>query len=392
MNKNKNTIKISLISPSKNFKSGVYTYTMKIKELLEENFEVTHISFKRQMPLILYPGRKRVRKELKKKKVGKAEIMNWYDIFSWKKALKKILENSNILYLPWWTIAVALPLLYIVKKAKKKNVKVIVEFHNVFDHDSFKLMKVSTRIILKEIIKNSNILITHSKKDKDKLSSIHQKGESAVIIPHMSYDFLDTKKYNKLEERKKFNIQENQIVLLMFGLVRKYKGVVYAIKAMKILKDKGFRTFLLLVGESWINKKEVLDLVVEYNIQEDFLWLDEFIPDEEIGRFFSIADIALYPYTAASQSGSMQIAFAYEVPVVASCVGGFEDLIIDQETGIFCETKNPVSLANAIENLIKSKELYDKIVENAKRNIVQRSKTENLQKKYFRIIRDLAKI
>jgi glycosyltransferase involved in cell wall biosynthesis len=389
MKNNNEKIRISFVSPSKLFKSGVLTFTLKIKEIFEERFELLHMSFYHQMPLLLYPGRKRVR-ETKKVESSKKnyEIINWFDIFSWKKAVN-IIKKTDILYVPWWTIATSLPISYILKKSRKNGVKTIVEMHNVYDHNASSLMKITSKFILKQVVNNSNYIILHSQMDKEKLIKINKNAEKAEVIPLISFDFLIKSNYDKSNQREKLNISKEKIVLLMFGLVRKYKGLDYALQALRILKDRNHNIFLLVVGENWTDKNEILDIVNSLDLSDNFLWIDKFVPEEEISKYFAISDIALYPYTSACQSGSMQIAFSSSLPVVATKVGGFVDIITHSENGMLCNPKDSDGLANMIEEVINSKELQETVTTNALKNVENKYSIQNMRERYQSIIQYL---
>ena len=80
---------------------------------------------------------------------------------------------------------------------------------------------------------------------------------------------------------------------------------------------------------------------------------DRFIPNEEAALLFSSADASLLPYRSASQSGVVQLSFAYERPVIATRVGGLPTAVEDGVDGILCEP-DADSVARAIEEMATS--------------------------------------
>jgi len=383
----KNNRRIAILTPSKYFKGGILTFTNVVHDFLLERYKVKKISFNKQVPLFIYPAKERVKKEKKKNPViDENDIINWYNPVSWYKAYLEITHYADTLYIPWWTILVSLPILAIIKRSKQKGIKIIVEFHNVIDHNANKIVKAITKLILKKMIKNIDKVILHSKSDKNKLKELGIEFPEITIIPHMSYNFLLKNNIVKDEAKRRLHLNTNATVILQFGIVRPYKGIEYAIKATKIVKDKNYNIILLIVGENWINKSKIMELVAELNLKDNVIWIDRYVDDDELDLFFKASDIAIFPYTSASQSGSVQIAFASGIPVIASKVGGFKDIIRDKVNGLFCEPENEYSLADAITMLIDSTDLRKKISDFAKKDFVENLSKEKLKRYYYDII------
>ena len=74
----------------------------------------------------------------------------------------------------------------------------------------------------------------------------------------------------------------------------------------------------------------------------------QFIPDEEVEQYFKAADAVAIPYTDIFQSGVPFLAYAFGVPVIATDVGSLRDDVIQGETGVLCQPRDPGALAGAI--------------------------------------------
>jgi len=206
--------------------------------------------------------------------------------------------------------------------------------------------------------------IVQSKEDLSNLKKIVSKSKVIRYIPHPIYDVFRVQDISEEDAKKMLNIPKNRKVLLFFGYVRKYKGLKYLIQAMPKIVERIPDAYLLVVGEFWDSKEEYLREIKRLNIENYVKIIDKYVPDEEVGIYFSAADVVVLPYISATQSGVVQIAYAFDKPVITTNVGGLPDVVEDQRTGYLVESKNPEKLA---ETVIKYFEENKK--EEFKRNI-----------------------
>jgi glycosyltransferase involved in cell wall biosynthesis len=175
---------------------------------------------------------------------------------------------------------------------------------------------------------------------------------TAISGFHPTYENLQDKKYTKKDAQEFLNITGR--VLLFFGFVRPYKGLIYLLTAMpEILSELGPDVQLLIVGECWEDEQLYTDIIQELKIGSHILRVNEYIPNEEINLYFSATDLVVIPYSSATGSGILQMAFGSEKPVVATRVGGLADDVIDGKTGYLVSPKDPKGLAVAIIDFFK---------------------------------------
>ena len=105
---------------------------------------------------------------------------------------------------------------------------------------------------------------------------------------------------------------------------------------------------LIIAGEFYDDKQQYLDLIAEAGIQSSVRVVDQYIPNEEVPHYFKSADVVVLPYTSATQSGIVQIAFGLGVPVITTDVGGLPEAVDHGGTGLIVESASATSLANAI--------------------------------------------
>ena len=216
--------------------------------------------------------------------------------------------------------------------------------HNVLPHESSPLHEFLTRIAFGKVTK----FIVHSSSDKEDLLSIKP---DAMIRKghHPTYSqFGSWSSVSRQEARRALGLSENGNVLLFFGLVRKYKGLMHLIEAMTLL-PQNLDCQLVVAGEFYDDKQPYLDKIRECSLEGSIKVVDEYIPNEQVAKYFQAANVVVLPYVSATQSGIVQIAYGLNVPVITTSVGGLPEVVDNGETGYVVEAESPTSLAEAIQ-------------------------------------------
>jgi glycosyltransferase involved in cell wall biosynthesis len=131
-------------------------------------------------------------------------------------------------------------------------------------------------------------------------------------------------------------------VLLSVNMIKRVKGMQYVVQALPEVLETYPETHYVIVGDgSW---KTVLEDFAEERGVRDHLHFAGAIFDEEIVReYLRAADMALIPSSGEATSISTLEAMATECPVVATPVGGIDDLLGDNERGRVAELFPPGS-------------------------------------------------
>ena len=90
-------------------------------------------------------------------------------------------------------------------------------------------------------------------------------------------------------------------------------------------------------------------LHLEDAIETHFRYIQEY----EIRNFFLRSQVCVLPYKSATQSGVIATAYEFNLPVIASRVGGLSEYVKDNVTGILVPPDNPEALAAALIRFFK---------------------------------------
>ncbi len=168
------------------------------------------------------------------------------------------------------------------------------------------------------------------------------------LIPHPIYDCYDTGRWTTDSAREELGISESR-VLLFFGYIRRYKGLRTLIKTLPLLQEKFQDDFkLLIVGEFYEGRDEILQLIKELDVSNRILLVDRYVPNEEVEKYFRAADVGVLPYESATQSGIIQITHDFGLPVITTNVGGIPEVVRHESTGFLVLPGDPKALADAV--------------------------------------------
>lgn len=335
--------KIVLVGPVYPYKGGIAHYTSLLYRTLAQKHDVVMISYKMQYPKLLFKKEQRDYSNDMFKVEDTQFLINTTNPFNIMAVGKKIRkQNPDLVILQWWHPYFA-PCYWLLAKAIGKKIKKIYTCHNVFPHERFPLDKWLTKLALKR----GDAYIVHSQSDAEELKAV-KKNAVYRLNPHPTYNAFKIKNLSRMQAREALHKGEQEKLLLFFGFVREYKGLKHLLKAMPEIKAKLGNVKLMVVGSFGEDKANYLQLIREGQIEDCVEVIDGYTPDDEVEKYFAACDLVVLPYESATQSGIVQIAFGFELPVIVTNVGGLPDVVEDGKMGYIVPTKDPGAIAKAV--------------------------------------------
>lgn len=345
-------MKAVLIGPTYPYRGGISHYTTLLCKNLRRHNEVKFISFKRQYPEILFPGKTDKDPSSEPLKIDNVNyLIDSLNPVTWEKTAKEIVRyDPDKIIFNWWVAFWTPQMLTIINRVKRKiDAEIIVICHNVVEHESSRLKAAMTRLVLSR----ADRLITHSQAETDKCRKLLGENANVITAFHPTYTNLSNCRYNKEQAKEKLGVSGN--CLLFFGFVRPYKGLDVLLDAMDLCDNKNMT--LMVVGEFWKDKQKYIDKIARYRIGPRVKIIDRYIPNEEIGLYFAAANIVVQPYVSASGSGVCQTAYGFDRPVIATDVGSLSEVVQDGVNGRLVEPGNARALAEAINDSLRPENL-----------------------------------
>ncbi|MEM7041188.1 MAG: glycosyltransferase [Pseudomonadota bacterium] len=146
---------------------------------------------------------------------------------------------------------------------------------------------------------------------------------------------------------------EGRIRFLQFGKLKDYKGVDVLLKALgSLTAAQRERCRVSIVGRPYVETQPLLDLMERHQLHTFVDLRLDFVSDAEMSALFDDADVLVFPYRGIDTSGVLMAAIARAIPVVASKIGCFSEMLVDGREGRLVSPDDPKALAAAIIDLI----------------------------------------
>lgn len=349
-------MKIVLLGPIYPYRGGIAHHTYFLDAALQKSSCQTQvISFARQYPAWLYPGKTDKDPSQKIKPSNAAYILDPFYPWTWLQAARMIFDaRPNLVVFQWWTTFWSIPFTFIARYLIRRGIPIVYIIHNVVPHEARPWDIWLARLALS----NANALLAQTGQEKEKLLSIVP---NAIVdtYPIPMYRLPVDEMPGQSTARKRFGIPENDTCLLFFGLVRPYKGLRYLVDALGLLKENGIMPHLIIAGEFWENKSVYLRQIEERQMEQQIHIFDHYIPDEEVVWYFAAADLFVAPYVqGTTQSAAAAIARSFGMPMIIT-----EEVAhgLDQTAPTIIQVVPPgnaPALADAIQEALNRLELH----------------------------------
>ncbi len=178
--------------------------------------------------------------------------------------------------------------------------------------------------------------------------------------------------------------QYGQKKVLFLGRICKEKGIRELFSAWGKLQQK-FPSAHLYLGGIW-EDKELQALLEQQKGSVTYLgW----ISGSEKQKYLLESDVFVLPSYFEGQSVAILEAMAYSCGIVASKTGGIPQMILENETGIFCKPKDEATLYDGLVQVLSDARLCAKLGAQARRKVKEEFSIEKNMERLIRIYEGL---
>jgi len=339
--------RIAVVGPVHPYRGGIAHFTeMTVDVLQQRGHDVRPISFSRQYPERLFPGKTQYEPEDTSPAAvaGAPRMIDSILPWTWIQTAAHVasLEPDAVLF-QYWMPFFAPGYGLMARWLRWQGIPSLALVHNALPHERHLLDARLSRFFLSACrghIAMSDAVAT----DVAALC-----GENVRIqqIDHPVYErFGDP--VDRSDARVRLHLPQDAPVLLFFGFIREYKGLHVLLEAMPGIREALPEVKLVVAGEAYEDPERYRSLIRDCGLEETVIWHDGYIPGDDVPAYFGAADVVVQPYVSATQSGVAQIAFHFETPMVVTDVGGLAEVAPHEDAGLVVPPEDPPALADAV--------------------------------------------
>lgn len=355
-------MKIAQLGPAHPFRGGIVHFNSRLAEALRirPDLDMALYYWSKPYPVSLLPKSVKNRQDKHSTMTFHQpglNILSYTNPLSWLMLVLLVKKGRYDMFITHWVHPVHFPVFSIIFMAIRllTRTQICLIVHNFLPHEHLPGAKIMTR----SIVNMAHKVILHGSSETQKARSCNISHRNIHKAFHPVYDQFILPVESRESIRTDLGLRSK--VFLFFGFIRPYKGLGCLLEAFRRIAPTHQDMSLLVVGEYFYPKAKMepgvtvsypgkapgpLGLSLADPIHRQVVWINRYVPNEEVGRYFSVADVVVVPYHEASQSGPLQIAYAFDKPVIASDIPAFREIVSDGESGYLFRPGDPTDLAN----------------------------------------------
>jgi len=204
----------------------------------------------------------------------------------------------------------------------------------------------------------ADAVVVHTRRAEEVARRRLRAGARIELIHLGSAGFLGAEdRPDRLGARARLGLPREGKIVLAFGAIRPYKGLHGAIAALTELRRRQVDARLVIAGPLLVGSEaEYRDTIRQAAVDDAVIFRPRYVPGEEVGAYFTAADVSIFNYRDITDSGSLRLACDLGTPVVATAVGSFREFLTDGVTARLVEPGDTQALVAALAAVLADPE------------------------------------
>lgn len=333
------------------FRGGISRFSDHLYKNLSQRLPVRAFNYSKLYPPMLFPGKTQYLEDQSHTYAN--SILHAYNPFQWGRTTGKMIHQDTLVYLySHWHPFFAASQISILKEIKTYFPQVVTAsiIHNVQPHENFPVQDILTR----RLFKLTDHPIVLSEQTHQEFRTLMD-GQNPERLFHPVYE-QEWPNESRESIRERMGFDEDEIVVLFFGLVRPYKGLDVLVDALNLMNLENTRIRPLIVGEFYIEPQQITNRIKKSHLPY-YEIINRYVSDDEAAFYLAASDVMVLPYRSASQSGVLSNALNFNLPVIVSDLAGLKEHVKYGETGFIVPPEDAVSLAKELLHVATTTDL-----------------------------------
>ena len=268
--------------------------------------------------------------------------------------------------------------------AKITGRKFVTTFHGTYNFNN-KIKKFYNSVMVRSdlIIAGSNFIFSHIKDNYTKY--LNAKKKLLVIFRGINVDYFDpTTKLDSDEKKllKKWQIEKDKKIILLPGRLTGWKGQEVFIEAINLVNiELGYEAFYaVILGSDQgrdLYKKKLIRITEQHRLNNQVKFIDHC---NDMALAYKVSDIVISASIEPEAFGRVAVeAQSMEKLIIASNIGGSNETIINEKTGLLFESGDAKSLSKKIIRAITMDETSLELLgKEGRKNIMKKFNVEKM--------------
>ncbi|MBI5481087.1 MAG: glycogen synthase [Deltaproteobacteria bacterium] len=200
-------------------------------------------------------------------------------------------------------------------------------------------------------LENADRVVAVSRQSRGEILENFNLPPERVVVVHNGIDLNTWKPLATSDTRRHFGIEGDYI--LFVGRTSRQKGMVHLVEAMKHV-DPGVKCVCCTSAPDTPEIEE--EILAKVKEQPRVQWINYLLRKEQYIELYSHCVVFACP-SVYEPFGIINLeAMATERPVVASAVGGIQEVVVPEETGLLVPPADPRALADALNRVLRDRQ------------------------------------
>ena len=237
---------------------------------------------------------------------------------------------------------------------------------------------------IRQYLPKAEFLLTCTEFNKNHINKLT--GNAFKDKVHLVYHGINIEKWPQKEIR--INNHREVQILTIARLVEK-KGLLFLLQAINRLIDEGIVVHCTIIGEGGL--RATLKEYIDDKSLHNYVRILPFIPQYKTMESYKQADVFILPCIIADngdRDGLPNViveAMMTGVPVISTTVSAIPEVLKHKKTGMLVKEKDDVAIANTIKLLMNDHKLRINIIENARKEVIEKFNIESCTKELIQI-------